>query len=525
MLKNAPMLFSIVAFIGMEVLSVAIVAMFAQIKRLPMSMVVSLALAIYIPLSIVLLVPIDLAYAEDVGIGDSGSLIMWRITYWVSFALTWAILPFQQYLVESGYFDPLKRFRDAARAYIRYQAILLAAGLLGLLYMGLSVGLSFTNLKALAVALSYSYALVMAIWLLGHGLVNIPRNAWNDNPSHRLKYLYLHATATCDAYAEAQSDYDDVVAKIMALTPVKTAKYERWIDCLIAETREQNLPLSRTTARSPAVADVDDEYLADLSKRFYKTLHRTLRTRADWSKLVHDCAFYEDLQNAELSDTLEFRLHSTKLPLSLAKVYYLQLRTPLFKALAVFFALLSVTVAWSEGVSGTKLSLVNVLVRGAQTFGNLLVGVLILGYMCWAAFTALYSVRVFNVYALVYHDSDPSSLLFYATYACRLAIPLSYNFLILNTARPTVFEHFLGQYINLTPLGKYFSLLLPRFIYVPMALTMFHFYDKAKGYLGFGLDAFDDEDVATSTEAEGRELVNRALGDSRFRWGLSASLL
>ncbi|PRT56969.1 LMBR1 domain-containing protein 2 [Wickerhamiella sorbophila] len=519
------MLLAILAFTLIGVLAVALLSVFTRIKQLPLYLLLPLVLSIYIPLSIVVLVPIDLANNDGSGLGDGGKLIMWRIIYWLSFVLTWAVLPVLQFYVQSGHYDPIQRLKDALRANLKYQIILIATGVVGLLYMGLSIGLNFTNLKALAVALSYSYALVLAIWMLGHGLVNIPRNAWNDNPSHRLRYLYMHATATCDAYAEAQSDYDDAVAKIMALIPIKTAKYEEWIDELVEDIRRQSLPLSRSTARTPAVAYVTEEYLAGLARRFYKTLHRAIRARADWSKLVHDSAFYEDLQTSEQTGNLEFRLYSTRLPAQLANLYYISLRTPTTKVLAVFLALLSLSLAWSEGVAGSKLSLVDLMVQGANSFGSVLIAAIILGYMCWAAFSALYCLRVFNIYGLVHHDSDPSSLLFYAMYACRLAVPLSYNFLIMNTARPTVFEHFLGQYINLTPLGKYFSLLLPRFIYLPMVLTLFHFYDKIKGYLGFGIDAFDVDSLTTSTEAEGKDLINRALNDSRFKWGMNTAQL
>jgi hypothetical protein len=127
-------------------------------------------------------------------------------------------------------------------------------------------------------------------------------------------------------------------------------------------------------------------------------------------------------------------------------------------------------------------------------------------------------IRVFNIYALVHKGSDLQSLIFYGMYACRLTVPLSYNFLTLITSRAPVFEEFLGNSINLTPLGMYFNDWLPRFILIPIILTWFHFYDKVRDYLGFGLDLDDEDDSAPGSTVEGRELVARALTDARFRW-------
>ena len=59
---------------------------------------------------------------------------------------------------------------------------------------------------------------------------------------------------------------------------------------------------------------------------------------------------------------------------------------------------------------------------------------------------------------------------------------------------------FLGQNINLTPLGGGFNAWFPLFILIPVIFTLFSLYDKIKGVLGLGdfggwiIEDDDDED-------------------------------
>lgn len=69
---------------------------YLPLRRTPVYLAVPIFLALFLPLSIVLLVPIDLA--SNRGGANSGSgvwlpagvlLIVWRLSYWLIFALTW----------------------------------------------------------------------------------------------------------------------------------------------------------------------------------------------------------------------------------------------------------------------------------------------------------------------------------------------------------------------------------------------------------------------------------------------------
>lgn len=96
----------IFAFLSLLVISIVVLLIlrhYLPLRTTPGYLLVPVFLAIALPASIVLLVPIDLAsHARADGADDGGArgvwlpdrvlLVAWRITYWLTFALTWYVL-------------------------------------------------------------------------------------------------------------------------------------------------------------------------------------------------------------------------------------------------------------------------------------------------------------------------------------------------------------------------------------------------------------------------------------------------
>ena len=70
---------------------------FVALRSTPAYLLVPVFLAVALPASLILLVPIDLASSLDDGAYDTAAvrlpprlrLVAWRITYWLCFVLTW----------------------------------------------------------------------------------------------------------------------------------------------------------------------------------------------------------------------------------------------------------------------------------------------------------------------------------------------------------------------------------------------------------------------------------------------------
>ncbi|KAK9319238.1 LMBR1-like membrane protein [Lipomyces orientalis] len=486
---------------------------FCTIKRTPSYLLVALFCAVYIPFSIILLVPIDLASSTSenqplLALPRNVTFAIWRVVYWLAFFLTWLILPVLQSYLESGHNDNAKKIRDALRANARYQFLTLAVGLIGMLYFYLYAGLSLTSLKALAIALAHSYSLILSMWLMGMGVVQIPRALFlNSSPERMLASLEERAPTLHDHLTESRTQFKDVASEVRSLVPIKDGPFHDWIDDLLDEVPKAGGAL-RTLNRS----QVTEEYLSSLSFRLRKAKMSFARYEHEWNSLVWNAAELKDIVDADASRALQFRLRKSKLSPRLAYFHYSLFRPSIYKLVGAVTTVFSVVLIWSEIAQGTRASVLGFI--SISTFGIIqeLLSFAVIAYMCIAVYSSLAKVKVFNIYVLVRKHTEARSAIFYASQACRLTIPLSYSYvsMVPRHAAVSVFEEFLQKSINLTPLGKYVATWLPRFILIPVVFSYFNLYDRVQRKLGFGRE-FGDDDEVVGNRAEGRDLINYEL--------------
>lgn len=90
-------IFALIALLVISLVVLLVLRHYLPIRTTPAYLLVPIFFALWLPASIVLLVPIDLASSartEDAGsrgiwLYDRVLLVAWRITYWLTFALTW----------------------------------------------------------------------------------------------------------------------------------------------------------------------------------------------------------------------------------------------------------------------------------------------------------------------------------------------------------------------------------------------------------------------------------------------------
>lgn len=91
-------------FFALVLLSISVVVLFLMrrfltLRATPAYLIVPVFLALALPASVVLLVPIDLASSsrnrtgspKSIWLPDRVVLVTWRIAYWLIFALTWFV--------------------------------------------------------------------------------------------------------------------------------------------------------------------------------------------------------------------------------------------------------------------------------------------------------------------------------------------------------------------------------------------------------------------------------------------------
>ena len=558
---------AIAAFLLISVAVLLLLRHYLPLRSTPAFLTVPIFLALALPASVVLLVPVDLASsagAEDeaakgIWLPQRAVLVLWRITYWLTFVLTWVVLPLLGEYLDAGHRDPKDRMIYSLRMNGRYQLIVLGCGVAGLVYMSIQNGFNFLAIKALVMALAYVWGLVLAIYLMGHGLVALPRRMFrNADNAGRLRRIQSSAPKVHDRMGDAMTKLDELEAQVLQLKQRKTGTardFQEWIDELsdmtsLPESRVSTNPIVReATSKVPAI--ITERYLADLTRRLSRARHERARFLEAWDYLVRDAADVQAILDSKASKKLDFGRPSPNASFVGRQAFitpYMRyhLYTHVLPAMRIFhgvlFSLASVSIVWSEIIKfpAPKLSAVSLTVVHRPSdeeyqigFGGQLIAAAWILYMCVCALGSVNDVPVWGNRALVKRNTYGESACWYAGQIAKLTVPLSYNFLTflpVYIQKQTTFYNFLGRLINLTPLGTGFDYFFPILILVPVCATLFNLYGRIKNVLGFGVFEDDDDEpenhsgFGTGGWRMGRDLIENELRGGRPEAGGTSTL-
>ncbi|KAI4143307.1 MAG: hypothetical protein LQ340_007051, partial [Diploschistes diacapsis] len=519
---------------------------YLPLRTTPAYLLIPVFLALALPVSLIILVPIDLAsslrddgHSAGIWLPEAAVEVAWRIAYWLTFALTWLILPLLGEYVDSGYRTPRDRMTYSLKSNAQYYLIVLACGLLGLVYILWQNGFNGPSVKSLVMALAYCVGLIQAVLLLGHGLVAVPRQLFRNDET-RLRSLQIKAPKLHGKLADATVELQDLNRQLDQLKQRKTGisrDTEDWIEEL-GEAGPHSIPILSTTPPTiennhvvPAV--VTDRYLADLGRRLMRSRHKVVRFTYTWNRLVQEAANIQAILHSNTTKKLEFRNDSTQprlLQLSFitpqTRYFFYHKCNPLFRMVfGIFFALASVSIIWSELVKFIypRISIISITVvrysgedEGKVGFGGQLLSLLWIMYMCTCTLSSLGDIKVWGNRALVRRNTYGESACWYACQVAKLTVPLTYNFLTFMPPyiiQKTTFYKFLGKLIDLTPLRVWFDALFPVLILLPACATLFNIYGRVKKLLGSGIidDESEESNFGSGGWREGRDLIDREL--------------
>ncbi|KIW15201.1 hypothetical protein PV08_05246 [Exophiala spinifera] len=552
--------FAILAFLVISIAVLLLLRHYLPLRTTPAFLLVPIFLALVLPISAILLVPIDLASSAREGShGGKGIwlppravLVSWRIVYWLTFMLTWVVLPLLGEYMDAGYRDSKSRMTYSLRSNARYQLIVLACAVAGLVYMIFSYGFDFTAIRALIMALAYVWGLILAIYLMGHGLVAIPRKMFRRSDiAGSLRAVQSRAPKVHEKLEDAIISLDELEAQVMQLKQRKTGTardFQEWIDELVdltgqSESRIFSNPATfEASAKVPAV--ITERYLADLTRRLVRARHRRARYILEWDGIVQSASVLQAIMDSKASKKLDFRRSSSRFSLLTPFMRY-HLHVHIVPALQLtlggLFSLASLAIIWSEIIKfpAPHLSAVSLTVIHHPSnmdyqigLGGQILASCWITYMCACALFSVNDVPTWNQRALVKRNTYAESACWYAGQIAKLTVPLAYNFLTFlprDIQQSSTFYQFLGRFINLTPLGTWFDYLFPIFILIPVCATLFNMYGRIKSAFGFDITEDEDEELnpsgfGTGGWREGRDLIARDIqGNRSSTLGLSDS--
>ena len=345
-----------------------------------------------------------------------------------------------------------------------------------------------------------------------------------------------------DRLADATAELEELEAKLTQLRKRKNAvsrDHEEWIEDISEASTVPDFRLPAATGRTspPALpAVITNRYLAELSRKLIRARHKRIRFIDAWDRLVQEAADTQAIIDASASKKLDYGKSSPNaswierldMPTPYSRYLFHSILMPAIRvSFGAIFALASICIVWSELIKfvAPQLSIISLTILTHPNkevlqvgFGGQVIASLWLLYMSLTALASFNDVKIWGNRALVRRNTYGESATWYSAQVAKLTVPLAYNFLTFlppDVHHMTTFYAFLGKLIKLTPLGAGFDYFFPVFILVPVFATLFGFYGRIQGALGFGL--LSDDDAGTSSASgtggwrEGRDLINREL--------------
>ena len=459
--------------------------------------------------------------------------MLWDLTYWTTFALTWFLLPIHQMYEDAADFSVIGRLKTSLRENLIFYGVILSVIVFGVVILVAYGTLTTAGLSGFGIVVSNMFGIVTGVFLLGYGLVEIPRSMWRSadvetRPRRAARRVGVAAEALKNAHHKLRkiTRASETTQEVMPrLHPLRLA-----MKTIANETPKASVFASASDALASAGAyedetapeeeddflDYDYDEIKDLV-RLRRALHRCLRvyrrTAAQYATCVMQALEAEAVATAAAIDGKsclmgggggggEARFRSpfrpprnTKFGETAEKIeWWWKCRAqPLaLRVASVLFGVFSALVVWSECTMWTTqamnlsdVSPFSALVRTAASSGSdggIHVAVMIpLGYMVYCAQYSLFRLGMFSFYQLVPRHTDSFSLLLNAALTCRYSAPLSLNFIMLvhslqETGRETTFTS--KMYENVPVAAQHFAAYFPMVLGVYCAAILFGFFDK-----------------------------------------------
>eukprot|EP01012_Entosiphon_sulcatum_P008009 TRINITY_DN14218_c0_g1_i1.p1 TRINITY_DN14218_c0_g1~~TRINITY_DN14218_c0_g1_i1.p1 ORF type:complete len:597 (-),score=124.75 TRINITY_DN14218_c0_g1_i1:62-1852(-) len=463
--------------------------------------------------------------------------------------LSWIVLPVAQSFCEVGQFTAGKKLGAAIAENVKLYIAMGLVGAILLVWIAVQKGVhTFADLKAIGISASNAAGLLLAILLLGYGLVEFPRQYFRHaNLDNLLLYFEFRAQELAEAAEDARLEWIDVLAqitdterKLKGGNPLKVhieqilafvKKFERELKQSVATEHTGSSP-----AHSVAAEEMDLKYLVDLNRKVIKTVMDVIRTEAVWRQHRRRYFFLEDVRKASVAVATRRILHSLRkerqgrlgsLVDQLEWVYWTKMRKALLRLWGILLALLSLIVFWSEAMYpvSPKLSVLNHVVHLLSDSDKTLQVFILcfVSYVAWCCYWSLFRLKLFDVYSLVPGASSSAALCFTGYMLSRLILPMCFNFILIADMvvqdapnSHVAFTRAFGNMDTVGLLGNWFNKWFMSGLIIFMATaTLFHLYSRVVRMLS--LRRF--EGISRKEMEEGCEEVQtgkRLLQDARM---------
>lgn len=489
---------------------------------------ICLTLSFILPLSTTYLLPIDAYFS-----GKENLDIIWRINYWITYLLTWLILPFWQYYLQCGEFNVLNKIKSSLISIFKYLLLLLLLASLLLIYMILTykANFTFTFFKSLLISTSHIYSLTLSIWLMIHGLIFSIKYFWNKNSYiDKLNNNYLLLPILQDRLSDCKFELNELCNLIKSLNQIAE------LNNLDIELRDQiihmfnKIPLEflnnntnsnlRDILQNIKINEISLNYLSKIHSNFKYNYWNYLHSKSKFDAIIKKSIYYEDIINYLSEENLlefEWRTNNLIYP----KFIFIYLLPFFNKLLSLFLIIFSIIIIESETFHSTFLSIIPYILTNKSVLSLFI----ILTILVILSLISLSQIKLFDIYNVEFNsNSDPISTIFFISYSLRIIIPLCYNFTVIsNINKITSFGLFFEENLKLIPIGYLLNDIIPRLVIIPLLLSSFGIWGKLKKWLDgyFYVDwlEFDEDEYNNGGDNNGSDNIGSENNNNRVNAG------
>ena len=208
----------------------------------------------------------------------------WHVVYWLVFVLCWFVLPIMQEYEIAGEFSMFKKLKRAVRRLLWMYFLMGTAGLMFVIYLGMIGKLVLAHLPYVLIAFSNCWGLFQTIFLLGYGLVAMPRYLWfESNYAHYLKYLSYKACRIDEERSEFELKLHQLVKLAKAADEIipLASNLRPFIEIVLKQVSSTQCPSQDAILHRESLKELTDrevmEELGDITKKKLVLLNRLLK--------------------------------------------------------------------------------------------------------------------------------------------------------------------------------------------------------------------------------------------------------
>ena len=498
-------------------------------------------LAWFASLSMLVLAPADIWVVLH---GHEGRVVplalWWQIAYWYAFVAMVLILPLLQGYAESGDFTLWDKIMYTLKYNGKFYGGVLLLGLLGIIILAVMDRFAAYDLQGWLMGVSNAYGLIGALFLMGYGLVDIPRKLWQKSDmKRRVLLLYHYAGVQVEKAAEAHRQLAKVIGIVNRVSELfgRRDRLRPYMDQIERMT-------DKVDEVAPEEIDMDDEEvdldyftqkdLGELRRRLRQAIEGFEREKEKYLQLIRDYFRIQDiLKNMDrIGCPYSSDAHPDR-PSWLGHIEWwwrCRIEAWAMKFLAFLLCLVSLAVIIGEVGISKKLPNLSLFAFFLQNMKDRTVGILALSfsvllYLCICTYYTLFKLGRFSFYLLVPRHTAPYSLLTNALFMARFSFPLAYNFLaaialpagkkhVDPDLQETEFFRTLGHPMQQAPgIGLQFTTYVPLIIVPYTVLVLFNVFNRVVALFDrsqrFSFD--EDWDTATTYASTGQTMLQREL--------------